>query len=63
MAKIGVFTKNSDGSYTGEIVTLTVQATNVRIAAIEKQLGDQTPSRFQLHRRIGAFQAVWAVAA
>lgn len=44
MAQIGVFNKNSDGSYTGEIVTLTVQAKNVRIAAIERQLDGHSPS-------------------
>lgn len=44
MAKIGVFTKNSDGSYTGEIVTLTVQAKNVRITAVERQLDGHSPS-------------------
>ncbi len=44
MAQIGLFTKNSDGSYTGEIVTLTVQAKNVRIAAIEKHLDGHAPS-------------------
>lgn len=44
MAQIGAFTKNSDGSYTGEIVTLTVQAKNVRIAAIERELDGEGAS-------------------
>ncbi len=35
MTQIGNFTKNSDGSYVGEIVTLWVQAKNVRIEALD----------------------------
>lgn len=35
MTQIGNFTKISDGSYVGEIVTLWVQAKNVRIEALD----------------------------
>ncbi len=31
MAQIGTFTRNPDGSFIGEIVTLSVQTKNVRI--------------------------------
>lgn len=44
MAQIGSFTKNSDGSYTGEIVTLSVQAKNVRIVPDEGRTNDAAPS-------------------
>lgn len=44
MAQIGIFTKNSDGSYTGEIITLSVQATNVRITPEENRLNDNAPT-------------------
>ncbi|WP_267382737.1 MULTISPECIES: DUF736 domain-containing protein [unclassified Sphingomonas] len=40
MASIGTFIKNADGSYIGEIVTLSVQAKNVRITPDENQTGE-----------------------
>ena len=35
MAKIGTFSRNPDGSFVGEVVTLSVQASNVRIVPID----------------------------
>ena len=42
MAQIGTFIRNSDGSYTGEIVTLWIQAKNVRIEEVGSSLQDST---------------------
>lgn len=44
MARIGAFTKNTDGSFIGEIITLSVQAQNVRIVAEESRSNDNAPS-------------------
>jgi uncharacterized protein (DUF736 family) len=44
VAKIGNFNKNPDGSFDGEIVTLSVQAKNVRIVPEASRLGGSTPS-------------------
>lgn len=44
MAQIGTFTKNADGSFIGEIVTLSVQAKNVRIIPEETRSSDNAPS-------------------
>lgn len=44
MAQIGTFTKNADGSFIGEIVTLSVQAKDVRIIPEETRSSDSAPS-------------------
>ncbi|MEH3036055.1 MAG: DUF736 domain-containing protein [Sphingomonas adhaesiva] len=44
MASIGTFTKNTDGSFIGEIVTLSVQAKNVRIIPEETRSSDNAPT-------------------
>lgn len=44
MAQIGIFTKNTDGSFIGEIVTLSVQAKNVRIIPEETRTSDNAPT-------------------
>jgi uncharacterized protein (DUF736 family) len=43
MAQIGTFTKTPDGSYVGEIITLSVQAKNVRIVP-EDLPGEDLPN-------------------
>ena len=43
MATIGTF-KKSGSEYTGEIVTLSVQAKNVRIVPEQTRSGDNAPS-------------------
>ena len=42
MTHIGTFIRNSDDSYTGEIVTLWIQAKNVRIERVESSLEEST---------------------
>lgn len=44
MATIGTFTKNADGSYSGSIMTLSVQAKNVKIVPEEARGNDNAPS-------------------
>jgi uncharacterized protein (DUF736 family) len=44
MASIGTFTKNADGSFIGEIVTLSVQAKNVRITPDEHRASENAPT-------------------
>lgn len=44
MAQIGTFTKNVDGSFIGEIVTLSVQAKNVRIIPEAIRSSDNAPT-------------------
>ncbi|RIV80332.1 DUF736 domain-containing protein [Pelagerythrobacter aerophilus] len=44
MAQIGTFTKNADGSFVGEIVTLSVQAKNVRITPEDDRASENAPS-------------------
>ena len=44
MATIGTFKKTSNGEYTGEIVTLSVQAKNVRIVPEANRSNDNAPS-------------------
>lgn len=44
MANIGTFTKNADGSYIGEIITLSVQAKNVRITSDDNRASDNAPT-------------------
>ena len=44
MATIATFKKTANGEYTGEIVTLSVQAKNVRIVPEENRSSDNAPS-------------------
>jgi uncharacterized protein (DUF736 family) len=44
MATIGTFKKSSNGEYTGEIVTLSVQAKAVRIVPESSRSNDNAPS-------------------
>jgi uncharacterized protein (DUF736 family) len=44
MASIGTFKKASNGEFTGEIVTLSVQAKNVRIVPEENRTHENAPS-------------------
>jgi len=44
MATIGTFKKTGTNEYTGEIVTLSVQAKNVRIVPDARATGDNAPS-------------------
>jgi uncharacterized protein (DUF736 family) len=44
MATIGTFTKNADGSFSGEIITLSVQSTDVRILPLTERSSDSAPS-------------------
>ena len=44
MATIGTFKKNGNNEYVGEIVTLSVQARNVRIVPETNRSGENAPS-------------------
>lgn len=44
MATIGTFTKQSDGSFSGSIMTLSVQAKSVKIVAEAGEKSDNAPS-------------------
>ena len=44
MATIGTFKKSSTGEFVGEIVTLSVQAKNVRIVPADNRTNDNAPS-------------------
>jgi len=44
MATIGTFKKAQNGEFTGEIVTLSVQAKNVRISTVENRANENAPS-------------------
>ena len=44
MATIGTFKKTATNEFTGEIVTLSVQAKNVRIVPESNRTGDNSPS-------------------
>ena len=56
MATIGTFKKTGSNEFTGEIVTLSVQATNVRIVPDQRSSGENAPSHWVLVGRaeIGA---------
>lgn len=56
MANIGTFKKTASGEYTGEIVTLSVQAKGVRIVPQDNRANDNAPShRVMVNRaEIGA---------
>ena len=58
MATIGSF-KNRNNEYTGEIVTLTVQARNVRILHDSSRTGDNTPSH-RIYSGRAEIGAVWS---
>lgn len=59
MARIGKFKSNGDGSYTGEIATLTVHARNVEIVPQQATSNDAAPTHLV---RVGAAEigAGWA---
>ena len=59
MAQIGIFTKNTDSSFTGEIVTLSLQAKNVRLVPDANRPSDASPSHRVLVGRI-EIGAAWA---
>lgn len=44
MASIGTFKKAANGEFTGEILTLSVQAKNVRIVPEQNRASDSAPS-------------------
>jgi uncharacterized protein (DUF736 family) len=44
MATIGTFTKSRNNEFTGEIVTLSVQAKNVRVTPDTRASGENAPS-------------------
>jgi uncharacterized protein (DUF736 family) len=44
MATIGTFTKNADGSFSGSIMTLSVQAKSVKIVPEDTRASDNAPS-------------------
>ncbi len=44
MATIGTFKKTGSNEFTGEIVTLSVQAKNVRIVPDQRATGENAPS-------------------
>lgn len=44
MAQIGMFAKNSDGTYTGEIITLSLQTKNVRLVPEANRPSDASPT-------------------
>lgn len=44
MATIGTFTRNPDGSFAGEIITLSVQSKEVRILPVSERSSDNAPS-------------------
>ncbi len=58
MATIGTF-KKSGNDYTGEIVTLSVQAKNVRIVPEANRTGDNSPSHRVMVGRV-EIGAAWA---
>ena len=56
MATIGTFTKNPDGSFTGEINILSLQSSNVRITPEPDRSSESAPSHRVIvgHANIGA---------
>ena len=59
MATIGTFKKTGTNEYTGEIVTLSVQAKNVRIVPETARSGDNSPSHRVYVGRV-EIGAAWA---
>ena len=59
MATIGTFKKSGSNEFTGEIVTLSVQAKNVRIVPEATRSGDNSPSHRVYVGRV-EIGAAWA---
>ncbi len=59
MATIGTFKKTGSNEFTGEIVTLSVQAKNVRIVPETTRSGDNSPSHRAYVGRV-EIGAAWA---
>ena len=59
MATIGTFKKTGSNEFTGEIVTLSVQAKNVRIVPEASRSGDNSPSHRVYVGRV-EIGAAWA---
>ena len=59
MATIGTFKKTGSNEFTGEIVTLSVQAKNVRIVPETTRSGDNSPSHRVYVGRV-EIGAAWA---
>ena len=59
MATIGTFKKSGSNEFTGEIVTLSVQAKNVRIVPETTRSGDNSPSHRVYVGRV-EIGAAWA---
>jgi uncharacterized protein (DUF736 family) len=59
MATIGTFKKTGSNEFTGEIVTLSVQARNVRIVPETSRSGDNSPSHRVYVGRV-VIGAAWA---
>ncbi|CAH1664355.1 DUF736 domain-containing protein [Chelatococcus asaccharovorans] len=59
MATIGTFKKTGSNEFTGEIVTLSVQAKNVRIVPETTRSGDNSPSH-RVHVGRVEIGAAWA---
>ena len=59
MATIGTFKKTGNNEFTGEIVTLSVQAKNVRIVPETTRSGDNSPSHRVYVGRV-EIGAAWA---
>ena len=59
MATIGTFKKSGTNEFTGQIVTLSVQAKNVRIAPDSRASGDNVPSHRVFVGRV-EIGAAWA---
>ena len=59
MATIGTFKKTGSNEFTGEIVTLSVQAKNVRIVSETTRSGDNSPSHRVYVGRV-EIGAAWA---
>ena len=59
MATIGTFKKTGSNDFTGEIVTLSVQAENVRIVQDQRATGENAPSHRVLVGRV-EIGAAWS---
>jgi uncharacterized protein (DUF736 family) len=59
MATIGTFKKTGSNDFTGEIVTLSVQAKNVRIVQDQRAAGENAPSHRVLVGRV-EIGAAWS---
>lgn len=52
MATIGTFRSVGNNEFTGDIVTFTIQASNVRIVPEASRPGDNAPSHRVFHGRV-----------